>query len=189
AELAQISTTASGAITFGDAAHTGTITFAAATPATTPGAGVVALQSATGPGAIVLDSTAGPALAAGRGDLRLAAGAGGIRAAGAGAAIASTGRVSLDTPGGVGAAANRVLFDAAQAPARVDVGSTSMPSNVYLAGLGDLTLGTVRTNGNAAIAVSAAGALTAAGPVSGGDVSLSAPAPTGTAAGSATAGH
>src|SRR5262249_2769526 len=73
-------------------------------------------------------------------------------------------------------------------PARVDVGSTSMPGNVYMAGLGDLTLGTVRAGGSAALAVSAAGALTAAGPASGGDVSPSArPLPV-TAAGSVTAG-
>src|SRR5262245_11865318 len=114
AELAQIVTTAAGAVTFGDPAHTGTITFAAAAPATTPGASVVAVQAADGPGAIVLDSAAGPALAAGRGAVHLSAGSGGIVAAGSAttASIAGTGPVSLDTPGGVGAGASRVLFGA-----------------------------------------------------------------------------
>src|SRR5262249_44773792 len=105
------------------------------------------------------------------------------------ATIAATGPVTLDTPGDVGPGNHSIVFDATQTPSSVDVGSTSMPTNVYLAGLGDLTLGTVRTNGNAAIAVSAAGALSAAGPISGGDVSLSAPALTVTAAASVTAGN
>src|SRR5262249_48556111 len=49
--------------------------------------------------------------------------------------------------------------------------------------------GTARAATNAPVAVSAAGALTADGPVSGGDVSLSGPALTVTAAGSVTAGN
>jgi len=57
AELAQIFTTASGTVTFGDSSQTGNITFTTATPATTPGAATAVVQSTTGPGQIILDDT------------------------------------------------------------------------------------------------------------------------------------
>ena len=57
AELAQIYTTASGTVTFGDSSQTGNITFTTATPATTPGASTVVVQSTTGPGQIILNDT------------------------------------------------------------------------------------------------------------------------------------
>src|SRR5262249_61140985 len=63
AELAQIFTTASGTLTFGDAAQHRNITFAAAAPAIPAGATVVALQAVGGPGTIVLDGPPGTALA------------------------------------------------------------------------------------------------------------------------------
>ena len=44
AELAQIYTTASGTVTFGDSSQTGNITFTTATPATTAGASTVVVQ-------------------------------------------------------------------------------------------------------------------------------------------------
>src|SRR5262249_56570515 len=96
AELAQVFTTAAGAVTFGDDSQTGAITFAAAAPATTPGAGVAALQAPAGQGGIILDSTGGTALAAG--GVRLSAGSGGIVAAGGATtpSIASPGPVRLD---------------------------------------------------------------------------------------------
>ena len=55
AELAHISTAATGTVTFGDANQTGNLTFVTATTATIPGAATVVLQSSSGPGAIVLD--------------------------------------------------------------------------------------------------------------------------------------
>src|SRR5262249_21705416 len=146
AELAQIFTTATGTVTFGDASQTGTITFAAATPATTSGAGVIALQSPTGPGSIVLDSSQDTALSTGSGGGRLSPRTRGIVATGGGAraALASSGPVSLDTAGGVGSSSSRLLFDAAQTPSRVAVGDAVAPSGgVYLGGLGALTLGDV----------------------------------------------
>ena len=79
AELAQIFTTASGTVTFGDSSQTGNITFTTATPATTAGASTVVLQSPTGPGQIVLDDTgSGTGLSGNGGSVTLTAGTGGI---------------------------------------------------------------------------------------------------------------
>src|SRR5262249_46776837 len=64
AELAQIFTTASGTVTFGDPSQTGDITFAGAAGVISAAANVVVLQASAGPGAIVLDSSGGTALAA-----------------------------------------------------------------------------------------------------------------------------
>src|SRR5262249_48752202 len=73
---------------------------------------------------------------------------------GNGTTIDSTGRVSFDTPGGVGAAAHRITFDAT--PASVAVGGATAPAGgAYLGGLGALTLGDVRT-ANAPLDVTAA---------------------------------
>ena len=85
AELAQIQTTASGTITFGDSSQTGNITFTTATPATTAGASTVVLQSTTGPGQIILDdgNGAGTALDGNGGTISLTAGTGGIVSANA----------------------------------------------------------------------------------------------------------
>ena len=188
AELAQIFTTASGAITFGDPSQTGTITFAAATPATTPGESVIAVQS--GSGSIVLNDASGTALAAGAGNVSLTAGSGGIVATGSdttATAIATTGQVTLNTKGGVGSSANPIVFDAKRTPASVVVGDSSAPgSGVYRAGLGALTLGEVRTQ-SAPLDVTA-NALTARGAISAGNVTLTATALTVNAGASVMAG-
>jgi hypothetical protein len=186
AELAQIFTTALGAITFGDPSQTGSITFAAATPATTPWASVVDIQS--GSGSIVLNDASGTALAAGAGNVSLTAGIGGIVATGSDTtAIATTGQATLNTKGGVGSGANPIVFDAKRTPASVVVGDSSAPgSGVYRAGLGALTLGEVRTQ-SAPLDVTA-NALTARGAISAGNVTLTATALTVNAGASVMAG-
>ena len=85
AELAQIETTSSGTVTFGDSSQTGNITCTTATLATTAGAAAAIVQSTSGGGQIILDDGAGTAIAlnGNGGPLRLAAGAGGIVAAAA----------------------------------------------------------------------------------------------------------
>jgi hypothetical protein len=186
AELARILTTATGTITFGDAAQIGAITFADAAPATAPGASVVALQAPTGPGAIVLDGGAGTALTGGSGNIRLSAGTGGIVATGGGASLAGTGQVTLDTLGSVGASDRQVGF-AAATPAAVTIGTTSTPrKGVYLGAFGNLTLAGVRT-ANAPLEVVASN-LTVSGALSAGDVSLEARDVTVSAGASVTAG-
>jgi hypothetical protein len=62
AELAQIVTSASGTIAFGDTNQTGNITFAGAKTATTAGASTNVDQSTTGGGQILFDNTNGIAL-------------------------------------------------------------------------------------------------------------------------------
>jgi hypothetical protein len=95
AELAQIYTTASGTVTFGDSSQTGNITFTTATPATTPGASTVVVQSPTGPGEIILDDAgSGTGLNGNGGTVTLIPGTGGIAAplsAGGGLPLASRG--------------------------------------------------------------------------------------------------
>ena len=59
AELAQICTTSSGTVTFGDSSQTGNITFTTATPATMSGAATVVIQSLAGSGGIILDDGGG----------------------------------------------------------------------------------------------------------------------------------
>jgi hypothetical protein len=189
AELAQIFTTAAGTITFGDATQTGNITFADVTPATTPGTSVAAVQAANGPGAIILDSTAGTALAVGGDNVHLSAGKGGIVATGGAAtpSIASTGQVSLDTPGSIGSSGHRILFDAAAAPAAVAVGTTTAPAaGVYLGGQGSLTLGNIQAANLASLDATAADDLTVGGAISVGDVNLTAPTVTVNAGASVT---
>ena len=116
AELAQIYTTASGTVTFGDSSQTGNITFTTATPATTPGASTVVVQSPAGPGQIILDDGggAGTALNGNGGTISLTAGTGGIAAASANnsaAEIATTGAtVTMNTTGPIGTASNRIQF-------------------------------------------------------------------------------
>ena len=79
AELAEIYTTASGTVTFGDSSQTGNITFATATPATTAGAATVVVQSTTGPGQIILDDTgSGTGLNGNGGTVTLTPGTGGV---------------------------------------------------------------------------------------------------------------
>ncbi len=152
AELGQISTLASGRITFGDTAQTGNITFTTATPATTSGAQIYAVQSTAGGGGIVLDDdfgggTAGTALAGGSSLINLTAGTGGITAKNANntlAEIATTGAtVTLNTTGTIGTNANRIQFadQTNTAQQRVVIGTTNQPSNVSLDGLGTLTIG------------------------------------------------
>ena len=79
-ELAQLYTTATGSITFGDPLQTGNITFTTATPATTAGTAINAVESTSGAGAIVLDtnSGAGTALNGNGGQVSLTPGSGGI---------------------------------------------------------------------------------------------------------------
>jgi hypothetical protein len=176
AELAQIFTTAGGTVTFGDPTQTGNITFADATPASTPGASVVVLQAPTGPGAIILDSTAGTALAAGSGNVSLSAGSGGIVAIGdaTNPSIASSGQVSLDATGGIGAAADPIGFEPTATATTVTVGTSSVPGRgVYLGGQGALTLGAAQT-ANLAPLVVTAGDLTVAGNLSAGDITVDA---------------
>lgn len=157
--LAQIFTTATGTLTFGDSTQDGDITFSSVTPATTPGADVVAVQSALGGGAILLDNTAGTALVAGTGGIQLAAGAGGIRTVGSGTSLATTGPVTFDSMGGIGSTTARLLFDA-ETPSLVTVGGRSMPaSGVFLGAPGSLSLGHVATN-NAVLDVITTGDLT-----------------------------
>jgi hypothetical protein len=80
AALAQVETTATGTITFGDSTQIGDITFTSATPATTVGAGTVVVQSTTGAGQIVLDDDggAGMGLDSSGGTVTLTPGTGGI---------------------------------------------------------------------------------------------------------------
>ena len=141
AELARVFTTATGTITFGNPSFTSNITFAGASPATTAGASVAVLQSPNGSGAIVLDGSAGTALDVGTGNIQLSAGTGGIVATGVGSSLATSGQVTLDTAGGIGIAANRIVFGATATPPAVTIGSESPPAaGAYLGGLGSLTL-------------------------------------------------
>jgi CSLREA domain-containing protein len=175
AELARIVTTATGTVTFGDAAQAGDITFAGAAPATTPGATVAAVQSTSGPGRIVLDDANGTALDAGPGGASLEAGSGGIVAAGGGTAadIAATGPVALDTTGGVGSARDAITFDAQRTPAGVTVIAAGA-TGVYLAGQGALNLVDVRT-ADAPLVATAATTLTVSVVIGAGTVTLTAP--------------
>ena len=103
AELAQIVTTATGAVTFGDSSQTGAITFQNATPITTAGAGLYVQQNPSGNGTIILDP--GMAIDANGGSVSLSAGTGGIVEAtpnSALAEIATTGQVTLNTSGPIG---------------------------------------------------------------------------------------
>ena len=141
AELARVFTTATGTITFGNPSFTSNITFAGASPATTAGASVAVLQSPNGSGAIVLDGSAGTALDVGTGNIQLSAGTGGIVATGVGSSLATSGQITLDTAGGIGIAANRIVFGATATPPAVTIGSESPPAaGAYLGGLGSLTL-------------------------------------------------
>ena len=152
AELAEITTTATGTVTFGDVNQTGDIAFVTATPATTTGDSLVVLQSTTGPGKIVLDDGAGTgtALNGNGGTISLTAGTGGIVAANAAnstAEIATTAAtVTLNTTGPIGTASNPIQFadDTNTAQQNVVIGTTNEPSSVYLNGLGTLTLLTVQ---------------------------------------------
>ncbi len=166
AELARLLTTASGTVTFGDSGQTGAITFHTARPATTAGAAVVVQQASAGAGRIVLDDQgAGPALDGNGGNVTLTAGSGGIVAATANngfAEIATTGAVTLNTPGAVGSAGSRVQFDGTASPSTVVIGTTNAPGGgAFLDGLGSLTLGSATTN-NAALDVTARGNLVVA---------------------------
>ena len=79
AELAQISTGATGTLTIGDSSQTGAITFMDAVTAATPGAATVVLQDPTGPGQIILDnSDGGTALDGNGGTVTLMPGTGGV---------------------------------------------------------------------------------------------------------------
>src|SRR5262249_28632465 len=110
AELADIHTTATGTLTFGDDSQTGDITFRTARPAATAGAAIVVKQAPAGPGKVVLDDAgAGSALDANGRSVRLAAGSGGVVAANSAAGlfeIATTAPVTLDTSGIAGTSAS-----------------------------------------------------------------------------------
>ena len=81
AELARIVTIASGTITIGDAAQSGTITFHTARPATTAGAAVQVVEDPASGGQIVLeDAGTGIGLDGNGGTVTLSPGAGGVLA-------------------------------------------------------------------------------------------------------------
>ena len=149
AELAQISTAATGTVTIGDSSQTGNITFTTATVATTPGASTVVLESTTGPGAIILDDAggAGTALNGNGGAISLTAGTGGIVSLSANdsaAEVATAGAaVTMNTTGPIGTSTNRIQFadNGNTAEQNVVIGVTSQPSSVFLDGPGTLTLG------------------------------------------------
>jgi hypothetical protein len=149
AELAQIVTTATGSITFGDATATGKITFQNATPATIPGASAIVQQAATGAGQIILDDSSGIALSVGKGSVTLNAGKNGITASGAGSAadIACTGKLTVNTTGVIGSAANPLILDGTSTPSKVIIGATRQPTSVCLEGLGTLNLESVTSTG------------------------------------------
>jgi ligand-binding sensor domain-containing protein len=149
AELAQIVTTPTGLVTFGDTAQTGKITFKGATPAAILGASVAVQQSATGAGQIVLDDSSGSALSVGIGNVALNAGKNGITAIGTNSAadIATTGKLTLNTTGAIGSATKFLLLDGTSTPSKVTIGSTLQPASVSLEGLGILNLWTITSTG------------------------------------------
>ncbi len=92
-------------------------------------------------------------------NLTLNAGSGGISTIAAGE-IASDGLVMLDTSGAIGSPGNPLQFDATTPPAAIAVGSVTQPTATYLAGLGDLNLGSVNSLlSNGTLEVTAAGNL------------------------------
>ncbi|MDB5384866.1 MAG: hypothetical protein JWM11_512, partial [Planctomycetaceae bacterium] len=151
AELLKISTAATGAVTFGDGAQVGDITITTASPATTAGTAIIFQQLTTGAGKIVLDDGAntGTALSGNGGTIALIAGTGGIVALAANntsAEIATTGAsVTLNTSGAIGTASNRIQFadNTTTTQQNVIIGSSTQTSNVFLDGLGSLTLGSI----------------------------------------------
>src|SRR5262249_54108580 len=156
-ELAQLVTTSSGTITFGDTGQIGDITFTTALPATTAGSGIVVLQSTSGPGQIILDNnpSGGPGVAlAASGTISLTAGTGGIvEAFGPRSSlpdIATSGTsVTIDTAAPVGSPTNPIGFANESAAQQViSIGTTTETSlPVFLNGLGMLTLGTINLAG------------------------------------------
>ena len=169
AELAQIYTISSGAITIGDGKQTGAITLSTAMPATTFGATLNVIQSTSGAGQIILDDGGGTsnAIHGNSGNVSLTAGTGGIVALSANDNTAEIGTagasVSLLTNGPIGSSTNRIQF--ADHPSTtqqvVSVGSAAIqPSSVYLDGLGSLTLGSVLGGANTTVDITARTELT-----------------------------
>ncbi|MDB5385367.1 MAG: Extracellular serine protease precursor, partial [Planctomycetaceae bacterium] len=154
AELARLQTASTGSITIGDSLQTGNITITTATPATTAGASLFVKQSTAGAGKIVLDdnSGGGTALNGNGGTISLTAGTGGITAASTNntvAEISTAGAsVTLNTTGSIGTSTNRIQFadNTNSAQQNVIIGSGSQASNIFLDGLGSLTLGNITGN-------------------------------------------
>jgi len=81
------------------------------------------------------------------------------------AEIAPTGKVTLNTTGGIGSSTNRIQLDSTNVPSSVVIGSTiRFTSAVYLAGLGNLTLGAISTT-NALLDVTGADNLNVSGAI------------------------
>jgi DNA-binding beta-propeller fold protein YncE len=171
AELADIRTTATGTLTFGDDNQTGDITFRTARPASTVGAAIVVKQAPDGPGRVVLDDAgASSALVAGGASVGLTAGAGGIVAANSGAGlfeVATTAPVTLDTSGAAGTAASPLHLTAATLAAHAEGGLNLVTQVGQLAADGGSGGASIRDIGNLRVAsLSSLTGVTAAGAVS-----------------------
>jgi DNA-binding beta-propeller fold protein YncE len=171
AELADIQTTATGTLTFGDDSQTGDITFRTARPASASGTAIVIKQAPDGPGRIVLDDAgAGSALDANGRSVRLTAGAGGVVAANTAPGlleIATTAPVTLDTAGTAGTAASPLHVAAATLAAHAAGGLDLVTQVGQLAADGGIGEVSVHNIGNLRIAsLSSLSGVTAAGAVS-----------------------
>jgi sugar lactone lactonase YvrE len=168
-ELADIQTTATGTLTFGDASQTGDITFRTAQPAT-PGASLVVSQAPAGFGRIVLDdASAGTALDGNGGSVRLAAGAGGVVAANPGSGlfeIANAGAVGIETGGTAGTLANPLHLAGASLAVHAAGGLTAVTQVSQLAADGGSGGVSILNAGDLSItSVSSLAGVTAAGGV------------------------
>jgi sugar lactone lactonase YvrE len=171
AELANIQTTATGTLTFGDDSQTGDITFRTARPASASGTAIVIKQAPDGPGRVVLDdSGAGSALDANGRSVQLTAGAGGIVAANSAAGlyeVTATAPVTLDTSGTAGTAASPLHVAAATLAAHAAAGLDLVTQVGQLAADGGSGAASDHNIGNLRIAsLSALSGVTAAGAVS-----------------------
>jgi hypothetical protein len=171
AELADIRTTPTGTLNFGDDSQTGDITFRTARPATTAGAAIVVKQAPAGPGKVVLDDAgAGIALDGNGRSVRLTAGAGGIVAANSAAGsfeIATTAPVALDTGGSAGTAASPLHLAGATLAAHAAGGLNLVTQVGQLAADGGSGGASVHNMGDLTIAsLSSLTGVTAAGAVS-----------------------
>jgi sugar lactone lactonase YvrE len=171
ADLADIRTTATSTLTFGDDSQTGDITFRTARPATTAGAAIVVKQVPDGPGRVVLDDAgAGSALDANSRTVRVAAGAGGIVAANSAAGlyeIATTAPVTLDTSGTAGAAASPLHLAGATLTAHAAGGLDLVTQVSQVAADGGSGAASVRNFGDLRVtSLSSLTGVTAAGAVS-----------------------
>ncbi|MBI4971066.1 MAG: filamentous hemagglutinin N-terminal domain-containing protein, partial [Candidatus Omnitrophica bacterium] len=130
----------------------------------------IEVNSNVGAGSVALDDAgAATALATGgSGNVTVRAGSGGVtatQATGARAEISTTGTISIIASGPVGTATNRIQFLAGQTD--VGITTTGATGNVFLGGLGSLSLGACSISGTLDIVTSGAitqsGALTVTG--------------------------